>query len=603
MINFHKMIRKSGSYGRWHKNIEIMVFFTLPLSDLFMSFKYPSDIDLRRLLRFEPDSGSIWLGDRRMVLMHTNALAALRQDLVRSVGPEHARRILTRMGYASGLSDAEYTKKMRPGEALQDSFMVGPQLHMLEGGARVTPVKLNFDIQAGQFYGEFRWDNSWEAYAHRQKFGVVDDPACWTLQGYASGYTSSFMGRLILFKETLCAACGADHCQIVGRPIEDWPDGEAHRVYFTDDSLMEKMEALQSQVEALKSTLEPVSLGGQLIGNSPAFRKAYTLMQKVAQTQATVLLTGETGVGKERFARALHELSNRADKPFVAVNCAALPAELIEAELFGVEKGAYTGAHAARAGRFERADGGTLLLDEVGEMPMAAQTKLLRVLQEGEIERVGSEATRKVNVRLVAATNVDLEQAVLAGRFRADLMYRLNIYPICIPPLRERKADIEPLAQGMLARFSALHSKRVLGFEERTLQALRQHDWPGNVRELENLIERGVILVNQAGMIEVEHLFPNQHDAAQTSLDAHGHLAKLPSLQDDDLSARILDSGSSLEEIEGRVLDHAVARARGNLSEAARLLGLTRPQLAYRQKRRHTVDADTPSLESNPLQE
>lgn len=565
-----------------------------------MSFKYPPDIDLRRLLRFEPDSGSIWLGDRRMVLMHTNALAALRQDLMSSVGPEHARRILTRMGYASGLADAEYAKKTRPGEAMQDSFMVGPQLHMLEGGACVTPVKLDFDIQAGQFYGEFRWDNSWEAYAHRQKFGLVDDPACWTLLGYASGYTSAFMGRLILFKETLCAACGADHCQIIGRPIEEWPDGEAHRVYFTDDSLMEKMEALQSQVEALKSTLEPISHGGKLIGTSTAFRKAYTLMQKAAQTQVTVLLTGETGVGKERFARALHELSTRAEAPFIAVNCAALPAELIEAELFGVEKGAYTGAHAARAGRFERADGGTLLLDEVGELPLAAQAKLLRVLQEGEIERVGGEKTLKVNVRLVAATNVDLEQAVLAGRFRRDLMYRLNVYPICIPPLRERKTDIELLAQGMLARFCALHSKRVLGFEERALRALQQHDWPGNVRELENLVERGVILAAQAGMVEVAHLFPNQPDAVQTSLDAHGHLARLPSVQDDDLSARILDSDSSLEEIEGRVLDHAVARARGNLSEAARLLGLTRPQLAYRLKQRQSSAAPVADLKIEP---
>ena len=562
-----------------------------------MSLKFPPNDDLRRLLRFEPDSGAIWLGDRRMVLMHTAALAALRQDLINSVGPEHARRLLTRMGYASGLSDAEYAKKTRPGEAMQDSFMVGPQLHMLEGAARVTPVKLSFDIQAGQFYADFRWDHSWEAHAHRQKFGLVDEPSCWTLLGYASGYTSAFMGRLILFKETLCAACGADHCQIIGRPIEEGPDGEAHRVYFTDDSLMEKMEALQLQVEALKSTLEPASQGGQLIGKSTAFRKAYTLMQKVAQTQATVLLTGETGVGKERFARALHELSNRADEPFVAVNCAALPAELIEAELFGVEKGAYTGAHAARAGRFERADGGTLLLDEVGEMPLAAQAKLLRVLQEGEIERVGGETTRKVNVRLVAATNVDLEQAVLAGRFRRDLMYRLNVYPICIPPLRERKTDIEPLAQGMLARFCALHGKRVLGFEERALQALQQHDWPGNVRELENLVERGVILAPQAGMVEVEHLFPNQPDAVQTSLDAHGHLARLPSVQDDDLSARILDSGSSLEEIEARVLDHAVARARGNLSEAARLLGLTRPQLAYRQKQRQSSAASAPAAD------
>jgi len=554
--------------------------------------KYPPDSDLRRLLRFEPDSGAIWLGDRRMVLMHTTALAALRQDLVSSVGPEHARRILTRMGYASGLCDAEYAKKTRSGESLQSSFMVGPQLHMLEGAARVTPVELTFDIPAGQFYGEFRWDHSWEAYAHQQKFGMVEDPACWTLLGYASGYTSAYMGRLILYKETLCAACGADHCLIVGRPIEEWPDGEAHRVYFTDDSLMEKMEALQSQVEALKSEIEPASRGAQLIGVSPNFRKAYALMEKAAQTQVTVLLTGETGVGKERFARALHELSSRARAPFVAINCAALPSELIEAELFGVEKGAYTGAHASRAGRFERANGGTLLLDEVGELPMAAQAKLLRVLQEGEVERVGGESTLKVNVRLVAATNVDLEKAVREGRFRRDLMYRLNVYPICIPGLRERLADIEPLARSMLARFCALHGKRITGFGERALQALTKHDWPGNVRELENLVERGVILASQGGMIEIEHLFPNQPESPQTSVDAHGQLTRLPSAQDDDLSARILDSGSSLEDIEARVLNHAVTRARGNLSEAARLLGLSRAQLAYRQKRQHATPGD-----------
>jgi transcriptional regulator with GAF, ATPase, and Fis domain len=269
----------------------------------------------------------------------------------------------------------------------------------------------------------------------------------------------------------------------------------------------------------------------------------------------------------------------------------------------GVQNGAYPGALAARAGRFAGADGGTLLLDEVGEMPMAAQTKLLRVLQEGEIERVGGETTRKVNVRLVAATNVDLAQAVQAGRFRADLMYRLNVYPICIPPLRQRRADIEPLAQAMLTRFCALHGKRVLGFEERALQALRQHDWPGNVRELENLIERGVILASQSGMVEVEHLFPNQPDAAQTGLNEHGQLVRLPSAQDDDLSARILNSGSSLEEIEARVLDHAVTRARGNLSEAARLLGLSRPQLAYRLKRHHANAADAPPVDDKPHQE
>ncbi len=557
-------------------------------------FKYPPDRDLRRLLRFEPESGTIWLGDTRMVLMHTSALAALRQDLMSSVGADHARRILTRLGYASGLSDAEYAIKQRPNDSIESQFLVGPQLHMLEGAARVTPVKITIDVKAGHFYGEFRWDHSWEAYAHQQKFGQVDHPACWVLLGYASGYTSAFMGKLILFKETLCAASGDDHCLIVGKPIEECPDGEAHRMYFTDDSLMEKLEALQSQVEALKSSIEPEHQNSQLIGKSSAFRQAYGLMEKAAKTQVTVLLTGETGVGKERFARALHDLSPRRNAPFVAVNCAALPAELIEAELFGVEKGAYTGAHAARAGRFERAHGGTLLLDEVGDLPLPAQAKLLRVLQEGEVERVGAEVTRQVNVRLVAATNVDLEKAVREGRFRQDLWYRLNVYPICLPPLRERLADVPALANAMLTRFCTVHDKRVTGFAERAMQALEQHTWPGNVRELENLVERGVILACQGGMIEVEHLFPNRPQTVQTSFDANGQLTELPSAQDDDLSARILDSGNSLDDIEARVLNHAVARAGGNLSQAARLLGLSRAQLAYRQKRSLERDQDAP---------
>ncbi len=500
----------------------------------------------------------------------------------------------TNVEVSSRLSDAEYAIKQRPTESLESRFLVGPQLHMLEGAARVTPTKLVIDVAAGQFYGEFRWDYSWEAYAHRQKFGQVDHPACWVLLGYASGYTSAFMGRLILFKETLCAASGDNHCQIVGRPIDEWPDGEAHRMYFSDDSLMEKFEALQSQVAALKSSIEPEHPCGRLIGKSSAFRAAYMLMEKAAKTQVTVLLTGETGVGKERFARALHELSPRSAALFVAVNCAALPAELIEAELFGVEKGAYTGAHAARAGRFERAHGGTLLLDEVGDLPLPAQAKLLRVLQEGEVERVGAETTRRVNVRLVAATNVDLEKAVREGRFRQDLWYRLNVYPICLPPLRERLVDVPALAAAMLTRFCTIHDKRVTGFAERAAQALAQHSWPGNVRELENLVERGVILACQGGMIEVEHLFPNLPQTTQTSFDASGQLTELPSAQDDDLSARILDSGSSLDDVEAPVLNHAVARARGNLSLAARLLGLTRAQLAYRQKRSQDRHLDTP---------
>lgn len=551
---------------------------------------YPPDTDLRNLLRFEPDSGAIWLGERRMVLLHTAALSALRRDLITSVGTDHTRRLLTRMGYASGLHDAGFAHKTRGSRSLAEMFLVGPQLHMLEGAARVTPLHLKMDEATGLFEGEFRWDDSWEAHAHRLAYGVVDEPACWILLGYASGYTSAFMGKLILFKEIKCGACGDDHCHIVGKPIDEWPDGVAYRQYFEDDSLLHKLDVLSQQVQALKTTLEPTTSGGMLIGASPAFQHAHDLMRRAACTQVTVLLTGETGVGKERFARALHEHSDRATGPFVAVNCAALPAELIEAELFGVEKGAYTGAHAARAGRFERAEGGTLFLDEVGDLPLAAQAKLLRVLQEGEIERLGAESTRKVNVRMVTATNVDLDAAVAQGRFRRDLLYRLNVYPICIPPLRERSADIEPLARHLLARFMALHNKRLSGIGDRALQALMHHDWPGNVRELENLVERGVILAAQGGTVELEHLFPNQPGARQDGVDPRGRLARVLPAGESELCERIVSSGLPLEQLEARVLALAVERSGGNLSGAARLLGLTRPQLAYRLKRQQLDD-------------
>ncbi len=554
------------------------------------NLRYPPDTDLRKLLRFERGSGTIWLGERRMLLLHTAALSALRKDLITSVGTAHTRRLLTRMGYASGLHDAEFANKTRGDRSLEDMFLVGPQLHMLEGAARVTPLRLKMDIATGQYEGEFRWDDSWEAHAHRLAYGVVDEPACWILLGYASGYTSAFMGKLILFKEVKCGACGQDHCHIVGKPIDEWPDGDAYRPYFEDDSLLDKMDALSQQVEALKTRLEPASSGGMLIGNSPAFQQAHDLMLRAANTHVTVLLTGETGVGKERFARALHAHSDRTSGPFVAVNCAALPAELIEAELFGVEKGAFTGAYATRAGRFERADGGTLFLDEVGDLPMAAQAKLLRVLQDSEIERVGAESARKINVRVVTATNVNLEDAVAQGRFRRDLLYRLNVYPICIPPLRERPADIEPLANHLLARFTALHNKRLNGLGDRALQALMHHDWPGNVRELENLVERGVILTAQGATVEAEHLFPNMSATRQDGVDEQGRLAHIVSSDSADLCKRIVDSGVPIEQLEAQVLAMAVARCDGNLSGASRLLGLTRPQLAYRLKRQQSAE-------------
>lgn len=563
-----------------------------------VSYKYPQNHDLRRLVRFSSADGLIWLAENRMLLLHTAAMSALRKELINSVGRDHARRILTRMGYESGQRDAELARKIRPDLNAIESFFVGPQLHMLEGSVQVTPIRLEMDMRSGDFDGEFLWENSWEAECHEREFGASDEPVCWMQIGYASGYTSGFMGRFVLFKEVECACCGSNHCRIVGKPVEEWPDADQYTPYYQADSMVARLLELRSEVDVLRdvlhtSVIEPQSTPN-LIGASVGFKRAYDLILRAAGTTVTVLLLGETGVGKERFARALHQMSPRKDSPFVAVNCAAMPHDLIESELFGVEKGAYTGAHASRAGKFERADGGTLFLDEIGEMPLNAQAKLLRVLQEGEIERLGDDRTRRVNVRLVAATNVDLAQAVQQGHFRADLFYRLNVYPIRIPPLRERVADIPPLVEAMVKKFNAIHNKHVQGVTDRGLKALKTHSWPGNIRELENMIERGVILAPYDGWIEANHLFTTleQLHAEESGIGLSGNLEdKRPSSDYDALIDAVVDSGLSLDELEDRLLKESVTRAEGNLSGAARLLGITRPQLCYRLKKSQTGTA------------
>jgi transcriptional regulator with GAF, ATPase, and Fis domain len=283
----------------------------------------------------------------------------------------------------------------------------------------------------------------------------------------------------------------------------------------------------------------------------------------------------------------------------VAVNCAAIPHELVESELFGVEKGAYTGALVARPGRFERADGGSLFLDEIGELPLPAQSKLLRVLQDGEIERLGDQKTRKVNVRIIAATNDGLTQRVKEGRFRSDLYYRLNAYQVNIPPLRERRQDISLLAKRFLEKYSAVHAKKLRGFTDKAKRALLTYPWPGNIRELQNMVERGVILAPSGSRIEVNQLFSSFSDerARELGLDAKGALDGHRGETGEQLCAAVFNGVMTLEQLEVMLIETAVDKARGNLSAAARMLGLTRPQLAYRLKRLHEADANTSELE------
>lgn len=547
----------------------------------------PAIDDIQKLLRFEPDEGRIWLGEERMVLLRSSELRGLRRELIDSLGMDRAKGLLIRMGYIAGQQDADTAKKIRPNAPLFDVFAVGPQAHMLTGQVKVSPVKLELSEERGTFHGIFEWQNSFEAEIFLAEYGVSYEPVCWTQIGYASGFTSRFVGHQILFRELGCAGCGEKVCRIEGRLVEDWDDSEDLLRYYRPVRIADQLFTLQSQVTALRENLTEEQSFGDLVGCSSPFLKVRELLSKAAESKVTVLLLGETGVGKDMFAKALHDASPRSEKPFVAVNCAAIPKDLIEAELFGVEKGAYTGADQSRPGRFERAHGGTLFLDEVGELSPQAQAALLRVLQESEMERVGDTRTRKVDVRLVAATNENLDEAVQEGRFRADLLYRLNVYTVTVPPLRERNDDVPELVKHFVEKYSTLHGKQVQGITDRAMVLLREYQWPGNIRELGNMIERGIILVDSGGLIEVSHLFPNMNaqdlgvgDVAEGVVEGGSEQAELLTL-----AGQLLDTGCQMSSLEDSLIQAAMLRADQNVTQAAKMLGLTRATLDYRLKK------------------
>jgi len=296
-----------------------------------------------------------------------------------------------------------------------------------------------------------------------------------------------------------------------------------------------------------------------IIGSSPAMQEIFATIMRVAPTRATVLLAGESGVGKDMIARAIHQHSPRKDRPFVKINCTAIPENLMESELFGYEKGAFTGANISKPGKFEQANTGTVMLDEIGDVPASVQVKLLRILQEREFERLGSNKTQQTDVRVIAATNVDLRAALEQGTFREDLYYRLNVVPMNIPPLRERKEDIPYLVDHFVKKFGGQIS-------EGALERLVSYHWPGNVRELENVIERSILLAKgprvEADDIKIE----SGIGRARPAFSAEAFLPE----------------GMTLDQYEQSIIREALKRANGNKSQAARLLGLTRNALRYR---------------------
>ena len=549
---------------------------------------FPKNDDLKGLIRFEEETGNIWLDQQRMILIHASAFGSMRAELIESFGEEYARGVLMRMGYAAAESDAQLAKRLRSDAPLEEMFCAGPQLHALEGVVSVEPVKLEIDTNRQHFYGEFLWENSFETSEHLRLYDISEQAVCWNLLGYATGYTTALLGQTILFKEVDCVGKGDAKCRIIGKPVHEWDDHEQMLSIFKPAPLAERLHSLEEEVEFLRNEFKENTQPGRIIAESPAMKEVMYLLNKAAETDVTVLMLGETGVGKEVFSQAIHQMGKRSDKNFIAVNCAALPRDLVESELFGVEKGAYTGAEKSRPGRFERANGGTLFLDELGELGERAQAKLLRAIQTGEFERVGGTEKINVDVRLIAATNADLAKRVKDGRFRADLYYRLNIFPITIPPLKERKSDIPGLILKFINKHNQTYGRHVHSITDDTLQRFMSYDWPGNIRELENVLERGVILAEDHGQIESTHVclgMPIPENPYMV-IGPKGQLEN-QSTNDtvDTLLAQMQNNGTNFETLEKEILAKAIQNADGNVLEAARYLGMTGPQCRYRLKK------------------
>ncbi len=340
---------------------------------------------------------------------------------------------------------------------------------------------------------------------------------------------------------------------------------------------LEKAQLAQEAADLRERVEQRLSFGG-ILGDHPSMQRVLKMVGQVARSRATVLVQGESGTGKELIAAAIHQNSPRAKRPFVRLNCAALAENLLESELFGHERGAFTGAVGRRAGRFEQADGGTLFLDEVSEIAMALQVKLLRFLQEREFERVGGNETLRVDVRVVAATNRNLKQMVEDGTFREDLYYRLNVVQVDLPPLRARRSDIPLLAEHFLRKYAAENEREMAGFSDGALRALMAYPWPGNVRELENAIERAVVLA-ESDTVDVS-LLPGAGDAGPRG---------------DDASLGLLVPGVTMAEVERLVIERTLDAVGGSTAKAAEMLGISRRKIQYRIK--EWADDDDPRAE------
>jgi len=535
-----------------------------------------ADLDIHELLHFDPQGGIITFAGERVLLLDAVALGLLRRELIETLGVTGARAVLTRFGYAHGWRVAEMLRQGFPWDSEDDWRAAGARLHTLQGLVRAEVTRAS--IGAASPGAEGIWHDSYEAEQHLLHLGQSDEPVCWTLTGFASGYMSCVYGKEIIAIEDRCRGKGDAICRAVVRSREEWgPELEAHLPFYQkaclDSALTYLTNTLKKTEQQLRSRralrqVDAPATGG-LVAASPAMVRTLDLARRVAKVDSTVLITGESGSGKERLARFIHDESARTAGPFLAINCAAVPETLLESELFGHVRGSFTGATQDRTGLFEAANGGTLLLDEIGDVPPAMQVKLLRVLQEREVRRVGENRSRSINVRVLAATNRDLLADVHGARFRQDLYYRLRVVEVIVPPLRERREDILPLARQLLVGAAKRLGRKLPALTPNAANLLLRYAWPGNVRELENALERAVALA-QSDRIDVDDLPPEVGSAP--------------------LAVSIDDEVRPLAEVERDYIAAALRASGGNRAKAATRLGIGQATL-YRKLKQGRIDA------------
>lgn len=473
------------------------------------------DLHHDELLELDPAGGVIRFGGQRALLLDAVAMGLLRQYLVENFGHTAARTVLTQFGFAHGWRMAEAVRGTFEFESDAEWLRAGTRLCMLEGLFRETGGDGALSKAGSMILA------SYEAEQHLLHFSRADAPVCWTLCGLMSGYISRTVGHEIYVLEDRCLGKGDAACSLFGRTRAEWGDERAEELCFFEPKRLEECldVSLQRVTETLKAAERKLRLHRRalvrvapdvedplgIIARSAAMGQVVDLARRVAKVDSTVLISGESGSGKERVARLVHDESTRAAGPFIAVNCGAITESLLESELFGHARGAFTGATQDRPGLFEAANGGTLLLDEVGEVSPGMQVKLLRALQEREVRRVGENRSRRVDVRVVAATNRDLGRRVADGAFRQDLYYRLKVVELHVPPLRDRRDDVLPLARVLLADAALRMRRKMSGLAPTAADQLLRYDWPGNVRELENSMERAVALA-RGSRVEVDDL-------------------------------------------------------------------------------------------------